>query len=156
MILYVYFFFLGVVLKENHISARAFKGEEPQIGYMKEALKLAKRAAKLGEVPIGCVIVRDGQIVGVLRYNLFWDTVPFCTHLYVEEGHRMRGYGRRLMERWEKDMERQGFDMLMTSTQVDEEAQHFYRRLGYKDSGGFVIDVPGYAQPMELIMVKAI
>ena len=64
MILYVYFFFLGVVLKENHISARAFKGEEPQIGYMKEALKLAKRAAKLGEVPIGCVIEYNGEIIG--------------------------------------------------------------------------------------------
>lgn len=33
-------------------------------GYMKEALRQAKRAAALGEVPIGCVIVRDGQIIG--------------------------------------------------------------------------------------------
>ena len=32
--------------------------------YMKEALKLAKKAAQLGEVPIGCVIVHDGAIVG--------------------------------------------------------------------------------------------
>ena len=27
---------------------------------------------------------------------------------------------------------------------------------GYKDSGGFVIDIPGYEQPMEMIMIKAI
>ena len=32
--------------------------------YMKEALKQAKKAAQLGEVPIGCVIVHDGAIVG--------------------------------------------------------------------------------------------
>ncbi len=32
--------------------------------YMKEALKQAKRAAKLGEVPIGCVIVHEGEIIG--------------------------------------------------------------------------------------------
>jgi tRNA(adenine34) deaminase len=32
--------------------------------YMKEALKLAKRAGKLMEVPIGCVIVHDGKIIG--------------------------------------------------------------------------------------------
>ena len=32
--------------------------------YMKEALKQAKKAYALGEVPIGCVIVREGQIVG--------------------------------------------------------------------------------------------
>ena len=32
--------------------------------YMKEALKQAKKAYALGEVPIGCVIVYEGQIVG--------------------------------------------------------------------------------------------
>ena len=32
--------------------------------YMKEALKQAKKAYDLGEVPIGCVIVYDGQIIG--------------------------------------------------------------------------------------------
>ncbi|MBA4602073.1 tRNA adenosine(34) deaminase TadA [Thermoactinomyces sp. AMNI-1] len=32
--------------------------------YMKEALREAKKAQQLGEVPIGAVIVKDGQIVG--------------------------------------------------------------------------------------------
>ena len=32
--------------------------------YMREALVLAQEAAAEGEVPVGCVIVRDGQIVG--------------------------------------------------------------------------------------------
>lgn len=32
--------------------------------YMKEALKQAKKAYALGEVPIGCVIVHQGQIIG--------------------------------------------------------------------------------------------
>ena len=32
--------------------------------FMKEALALAKEAAAEGEVPVGCVIVRNGQIVG--------------------------------------------------------------------------------------------
>lgn len=32
--------------------------------YMKEALKQAKRAYKLGEVPIGCVIVYQDKIIG--------------------------------------------------------------------------------------------
>lgn len=30
---------------------------------MKEALKLAKKAAKLGEMPVGAVIVRDGEVI---------------------------------------------------------------------------------------------
>ena len=32
--------------------------------YMDEALELAREAFAEGEVPVGCVIVRDGQIVG--------------------------------------------------------------------------------------------
>ena len=32
--------------------------------YMKEPLKQAKKAMAIGEVPIGCVIVRNGEIIG--------------------------------------------------------------------------------------------
>ena len=32
--------------------------------YMREALALAREAAAAGEVPVGCVIVRGGEIVG--------------------------------------------------------------------------------------------
>ena len=56
----------------------------------------------------------------------------------------------------EKVRNKQGYGMLITSTQVDEDAQHFYRKLGFKDCGGFIIDVPGYEQPMEMMMIKAV
>ena len=32
--------------------------------YMRKALAQAKKAEALGEVPIGCVIVHDGKIIG--------------------------------------------------------------------------------------------
>lgn len=32
--------------------------------YMRMALKLARRALELGEVPIGCVIVHEGKVIG--------------------------------------------------------------------------------------------
>ena len=32
--------------------------------YMEQALVLAREAADCGEVPVGCVIVKDGRIVG--------------------------------------------------------------------------------------------
>ena len=32
--------------------------------YMRRAMELAAQAAREGDVPVGCVIVRDGQIVG--------------------------------------------------------------------------------------------
>ena len=37
--------------------------------YMKKALKLAKKAGELGEVPIGAVIVKDGEIISS-AYNM--------------------------------------------------------------------------------------
>lgn len=104
----------------------------------------------------GYVLLENNKAVGLLRYNLFWDNTPFCTMLFVDENYRGKGYGRKLVEFWEADMKKQGFGMLLTSTQVDENAQHFYRKLGYKDCGGLVIDIPRYAQPMELFMIKAI
>ena len=103
----------------------------------------------------GYVLVEDEKIIGILRYNLFWDNTPFCTMLFIEDSYRSKGYGRQMMEHWEQDMKAQGYGMLMTSTQVDEDAQHFYRKLGYKDAGGFIVDVPGFEQPMEMIMIKA-
>lgn len=104
----------------------------------------------------GYVLFDDGIPKGLLRYNLFWDNTPFCTMLYVEPSVQRQGYGRMLMRFWEGEMKAQGYGMLMTSTQVDETAQHFYRKLGYKDCGGFTVDIPGYAQPMELLLSKAI
>lgn len=104
----------------------------------------------------GYVYVKDGEIIGVLRYNLFWDNTPFCTMLFIDGKYRGQGYGRQLMEHWEQEMRSKGYGMVMTSTQVDEDAQYFYRRLGYKDAGGFTIDVPGYEQPEELILIKAL
>lgn len=102
------------------------------------------------------VLTEDNTPVGILRYNLFWDNTPFCTLLYVSPSHQQTGRGRALMDFWESDMRTQGYDMVMTSTQVDESAQHFYRKLGYRDCGGLIMDIPGHEQPMELILVKAL
>lgn len=104
----------------------------------------------------GYILSYDNKPVGLLRYNLFWDNTPFCTLLFIDREYRNKGYGKMLMEYWENDMKSQSYGMVLVSTQVDEGAQHFYRKLGYKDCGGLVIDIPRYAQPMEMFMVKAI
>ena len=104
----------------------------------------------------GYVLFEDGKEIGLLRYNLFWDNTPFCTMIFVERSRQKSGYGKALMEHWERDMKEQGYGMVLISTQVDEGAQHFYRKLGYKDCGGFIIDIPGYEQPMEMFMIKSI
>lgn len=105
---------------------------------------------------MGYLILEDDRPVGLLRYNLFWDNTPFCTMLFVDSPYQSKGYGRKLMEFWEEEMKKDGYGIIMTSTQVDENAQHFYRKLGYKDCGCLIIDIPEYEQPMEMFLIKAI
>lgn len=100
----------------------------------------------------GYVLSVKARNIGLLRYNLFWDNTPFCTMLYILEKYRGNGYGKALMEFWESEMQSLGYHWLLVSTQSDETAQHFYRKLGYRDCGGLL--APG--QPMELFLSKNI
>ena len=102
-----------------------------------------------------CYLLKeDGKIVGVMRYNMFWDSIPFLTLIYLGKPARGKGYGRRAMEHWEAEMSALGHRLVMTSTQVDEEAQHFYRKLGYKDAGCLLLDMEPHRQPAEIFFVK--
>ena len=102
-------------------------------------------------------IIADGERpLGVMRYNLLWDSLPFLTLIFLEENHRGKGYGQKAMLHWEKEMEEAGYGMVMTSTQVDEEAQHFYRKLGYVDRGVLFLDGTPLAQAQELFFVMVL
>lgn len=104
----------------------------------------------------GYILFCDDVPVGVLRYNLFWDSIPFLNLIYLQESHRRIGIGRQAMALWEQEMKRLRHGMCLVSTQSDEEAQHFYRKLGYKDCGCLTMDIPGYEQPMEIILAKGL
>lgn len=98
-----------------------------------------------------CYILREGDLpVGIMRYGLFWDNTPFLNLLYLQGAFRGRGLGRQAMAHWEDEMQAAGFRMVMTSTQADEGAQHFYRKLGYRDAGSLILS----GEPLEIIMIK--
>lgn len=44
-------------------------------------------------------------------------------------------------------MKAQGYGMVMVSSQVDEDVQHFYRRLGYQDCGALALTSPAISSP---------
>lgn len=105
---------------------------------------------------MGYVLLQDDIPAGLLRYNLFWDNTPFCNLLYIAPAYQRRGFGKKLMLHWEKEMKELGYELLMVSTQADEDAQHFYRKIGYQDAGALVINISSAAQPMELFFIKAL
>lgn len=95
---------------------------------------------------------KNGETVGWLRYNYFWDNTPFLNMLFILGEHRGNGHGTNLVAHWEAQMKRLGFHVVMSSTQANECAQHFYQKLGYNAIGGFLLR----GEPYELILSKEI
>lgn len=102
-------------------------------------------------------IICDGdRSIGVMRYNLFWDSTPFLTLIYMDDSYRGKAFGTKAMLLWEKEMCELGYKIVMTSTQADESAQHFYRKLGYIEKGSLCFDNTPIEQPLEMIFVKTL
>lgn len=61
--------------------------------YMKEAIRQARKAWKLQEVPIGCVIVKDGKIIarGYNRRNTDKNTLAHAELLAIRKASRAVG-----------------------------------------------------------------
>lgn len=93
---------------------------------------------------------QDEGHIGWMRYGYFWDNTPFMNMIWVDEPYRGKGVGKQVVLFWEEQMKERGFDLIMTSTQADEGAQHFYRKLGYKDAGCLILDT----QPLEILLTK--
>ena len=98
------------------------------------------------------VMFNEDKFLGWLRYNLFWDNTPFMNMLYFIESEREKGYGRKIVEFWEQEMASKGYKFVLTSTQSNEEAQFFYRKIGYIDSGSLLLP----NEPLEIILYKNI
>ena len=61
--------------------------------YMKEAIRQARKAGKLNEVPIGCVIVRGGKIIarGYNRRNTDLNTLAHAELQAIRKASRVVG-----------------------------------------------------------------
>ena len=96
------------------------------------------------------VMFEDNTFIGWLRYNLFWDNTPFMNMLYLLDNERGKGKGSQLVAFWENEMKNKKYEFVLTSTQSNEEAQFFYRKLGYIDSGSLLLP----NEPLEIILYK--
>ena len=99
------------------------------------------------------VLWDEGKIVGVLRYSLFWQSIPFLDLLYIDGDYRGKGYGRQMMEHWESVMRRENYKYVMLSTQEDETAKYFYEKLGYRRIGAFL---PPEQEADEIMYLKTL
>lgn len=70
--------------------------------------------------------------------------------LFILEKYRNKGFGKQLVLNWESKRKEEGANIVLTNTLSNEQAQNFYRKLGYLDIGGFIM--PNEA--LEIILVK--
>ena len=61
--------------------------------YMRQAIKLAKKAAANGDVPIGCVIVYEGKIIarGYNRRNVDKTTLAHAEIIAIKKASKVIG-----------------------------------------------------------------
>jgi len=96
--------------------------------------KILKKKIENNEI---FIIENNGKIIGWLRYNLFWDNIPFMNMICFLGEYRKIGLGRKFVEFWENEMKNIGYKSVLTSTQSNEDSQNFYRKIGYNEIGGF-------------------
>ena len=96
------------------------------------------------------VMYQGNTFTGWLRFGLFWDNIPFMNMLYILDGYRGRGNGTELVSFWEKEMAKEGYRQVLTSTQSNEQAQFFYRKIGYTECGALLLP----KEPLEMFLSK--
>lgn len=104
----------------------------------------------------GYVIWEKNQRTGIIVHCILWDNIPFMNFLFIKEEYRNKGLAKQAIIIWENEMKNQGYKMTLISTQVDEGAQHLYRKLGYIDCGGLVFNNTPFDQPMEMFFRKVL
>ncbi len=75
------------------LSEKRRQQEQEDIRFMREAIRQAKKAGKLSEVPIGCVLVHDGEIVarGYNRRNTDKTTLAHAEIAVIRKASRVFG-----------------------------------------------------------------
>lgn len=101
-------------------------------------------------------IIYNGAEVGIMEYTDFWEGMPYLKLIKLESGFRRRGIGREAMLLFEANMKRRGNKAVLLSTQSDEEAQHFYRKIGYSECGCLILGGTPFDQPMEMFFIKTL
>ena len=59
-------------------------------------------------------IISDGdKPIGVMRYNLMWDNLPFLTLIHLDNAYHGKGLGKQAMVHWENEMRGLGYEMVI-------------------------------------------
>ena len=82
------------------------------------------------------VTEKAGQLVGYLRLEYLWSSVPYIALIWVVEDQRQQGIGRAMLRYLESALREQGHTALYSSSQANEpEPQAWHRHVGFGECG---------------------
>lgn len=82
------------------------------------------------------VLEHDARVIGLVRYELLWTTVPFMSLIEIEAEYRGRGYSRLMLKFLKEYLKAQGYVALFSSSQTDEpEPQRWHLHMGFRSNG---------------------
>ena len=82
------------------------------------------------------VLKLESRVIGLLRYELLWTTVPFMSLIEIEAAHRKQGYSRLMLSFLIGHLKAQGYVALLSSSQTDEpEPQRWHLHMGFRSNG---------------------
>ena len=101
------------------------------------------------------LLIVDGLPAGQLRIMFLWSQVPIIELIYIDPTFRKHGYSRALLGTVEAHLRGRGYDVLYSSSQMDEpEPQAWHRHMGFEACG--VIDGLNEGEIGEVFFRKAL
>ena len=121
--------------------------EEAQVEYMEERLSAFDAghmpAQMEGQIQIG--IIEEGRLIAGLDACVTAFRILYVSTVFVEEGFRRKGYGRRLMEEMEKRALAMGVNTIRLDT-FSWQGREFYQALQYEVVGQYENAEDGYTE----------
>ncbi len=122
-------------IKEDQVNIRFAKDDDlkfvQQDGHVSEDIVLRK--IRNEEV---IVAEKDETLVGYLRIEYLWSTLPYIAFIYVNEPFRKQGIGKSMLNFLTGWLNEQGHNALYSSSQTNEPSpQNWHRHMGFEDCG---------------------
>ena len=82
------------------------------------------------------VAERLGEVIGYLKLEYIWSKLPYISLIIMKSEFRGRGIGTLMLNYLTDFLKMNGFEILLSSSQVDEVApQHWHRKRGFSECG---------------------
>ena len=116
-------------------------GDVPALQGLDRAFTAPRRSDQLlldaiADGMVAVAVAEGGGVVGYMRWDYFWQTMPLCLTVCVKPEHQRRGLGRRLYEHAEDSFRRAGCAFWLSSTEETNDVSiRFHEALGFRRIG---------------------